>query len=110
MSTVGVKEQPLPTYSEFNESQEDAIRLIPTAVRSRKPIGPLGAIGLLPHIEIADGLLAARPFVARGKQVARRPAQGLSSLFWSMSGLLATFAELEPCFPILLMSSIVASS
>ena len=42
--------------------------------------------------------------------MARRPAQGLSSLFWSMSGLLATFAELEPCFPILLMSSIVASS
>ena len=27
-----------------------------------------------------------------------------------MSGLLATLAELEPCFPILLMSSIVASS
>ena len=44
-----LQEQPLPTYSEFNESQEDAIRLIPTAVRSRKPIGPLGAIGLLPH-------------------------------------------------------------
>ena len=42
--------------------------------------------------------------------MARRPAQGLSSLFWSMSGLLATLAELEPCFPILLMSSIVASS
>jgi len=33
---VGVKEQPLPTYSEFNESQEDAIRLIPTAVRSMR--------------------------------------------------------------------------
>ena len=65
---------------------------------------------LLPRGEIADGLLAARPFVARGKQVARRPAQGLSSLFRSKSGLLATLAELEPCFPILLMSSIVASS
>ena len=48
--------------------------------------------------------------VARGKQVARRPARGLSSLVWSMSGLPATFAELEPCFPILLMSSFVASS
>ena len=42
--------------------------------------------------------------------MARRPARGLSSPFWSMDGLLATLAELEPCFPILLMSSIVASS
>ena len=42
--------------------------------------------------------------------MARRPAWGLSSPFWSMDGLAPTSAELEPCFPILLMSSIVASS
>ena len=42
--------------------------------------------------------------------MARRPARGLSSPFWSMDGLDPTLAELEPCFPILLMSSIVASS
>ena len=65
---------------------------------------------LLPRGEIADGLLAARSCADGGNQVARRPARGLSSPFWSMDGLLATLAELEPCFPILLMSSIVASS
>ena len=42
--------------------------------------------------------------------MARRPARGLSSPFWSMDGLAPTSAKLEPCFPILLMSSIVASS
>ena len=41
--------------------------------------------------------------------MARRPAQGLSSLVWSMSGLPATLAELEPCFAILPTSSIVGA-
>ena len=62
---------------------------------------------LLPRGEIADGLLAARICADGGHQVARRPARGLSSPLWSMSGLLATLAELEPCFPILLVVDMV---
>ena len=42
--------------------------------------------------------------------MARRPARGLSSPLWSMAGLAPTSEELEPCFPILPTSSIVASS
>ena len=50
---------------------------------------------LLPRGEIADGLLAARSCADGGNQVALRPARGLSSPLWSMSGLPATFAELQ---------------
>ena len=52
---------------------------------------------LLPRGEIADGLLGGRGCVGGGNQVARRPARGLSSPFWSMDGLDPTSAELEPC-------------